>query len=148
ANLILVVIGVTIASVRRRGGQAVRFAIGLFVAFAYLRLPKLSEPFGYAGAVPPFVGAWLPPVLFAGLAVVLLVRARKCPRRAREAALRLSGPRIILPVDPLPHGLAVPPPVPAAARRRGASPAVRRAPPRPAQRAPRRRRPKPEPNAA
>lgn len=77
ANLILIVIGVTIASVRRRGGQAVQFAIGLFVAFAYLALQKLSEPFGYAGAVPPFAVAWLPHVLFAGLAVVLLVRTRK-----------------------------------------------------------------------
>lgn len=77
ANLVLVVIGVTLASARRRGGQAVRFAIGLFVAFAYLALQKLSEPFGYAEAVPPAVVAWMPHVLFAGVAAVLLARTRK-----------------------------------------------------------------------
>ena len=77
ANLLLVVIGVTLASVRRRGGQAVQFGIGLFIAFAYLALQKLSEPFGYAGTLPPVVVAWLPHVLFAGFALLLLVRARK-----------------------------------------------------------------------
>lgn len=77
ANLILVVIGVVIASVRRRGGQAVQFGLGLFIAFVYLALQKLSEPFGYAEAVPPLVVAWLPHALFAGFALVLLTNARK-----------------------------------------------------------------------
>ena len=77
ANLILIVIGVVIASVRRRGGQAVQFGLGLFIAFVYLALQKLSEPFGYAETVAPLLVAWLPHVLFAGFALVLLSNAQK-----------------------------------------------------------------------
>ena len=77
ANFILVVIGVAMASVRRRGGQAVQFGIGLFVAFVYLALQKLSEPFGYAETVAPVVVAWVPHLLFAAFAVFLIWRARR-----------------------------------------------------------------------
>lgn len=77
ANLILVLIGVPLASVRRRGGQAMRFAIGLFIAFVYLALQKLTEPFGYAGTLPPTVTAWLPHAAFALVALAVLWQARK-----------------------------------------------------------------------
>lgn len=77
ANLILVLIGVPLSAVRRRGGQAVRFAIGLLTAFIYLALQKLTEPFGYSGALWPVATAWLPHLLFAIVAVVILWRTRK-----------------------------------------------------------------------
>ena len=77
ANLILVLIAVPLAARRRRGGQAVRFGLGLLTAFAYLALQKLTEPFGYERALAPVLAAWLPHVLFALVAVVLVVRARK-----------------------------------------------------------------------
>ena len=77
ANLILVLIGVPIASVRRRGGQAVRFAIGLLIAFVYLSIQKLAEPLGYAGAFNPALTAWLPHVTFAVVALIVLWWARK-----------------------------------------------------------------------
>ncbi|PSQ83083.1 MAG: YjgP/YjgQ family permease, partial [Bacteroidetes bacterium QH_2_63_10] len=77
ANLILILIGVPIASVRRRGGQAVRFAIGLLIAFVYLSLQKLAEPLGYAGALSPELTAWLPHLTFALVALVVLWGARK-----------------------------------------------------------------------
>jgi lipopolysaccharide export system permease protein len=77
ANLILVLIGVPIASVRRRGGQAVRFAIGLSIAFVYLSVQKLAEPFGYSGALTPLLTAWLPHVTFAIVALVILWWTRK-----------------------------------------------------------------------
>jgi lipopolysaccharide export system permease protein len=77
ANLILILIGVPIASVRRRGGQAVRFAIGLSIAFLYLSTQKLAEPLGYAGTLSPVVTAWLPHVTFALVALIVLWWARK-----------------------------------------------------------------------
>jgi lipopolysaccharide export system permease protein len=77
ANLILVLLGVPLASVRRRGGQAVQFAIGLFLAFVYLSVQKLTEPFGYSGALPPSLTAWLPHLLFTVVALVVLWRTRK-----------------------------------------------------------------------
>lgn len=77
ANIILVLIGVPLAAVRRRGGQAVRFAIGLFTAFVYLAVQKLTEPFGYSGVLPPSMTAWLPHIAFALVALVILWYARK-----------------------------------------------------------------------
>ncbi|MFB6248687.1 MAG: LptF/LptG family permease [Salinibacter sp.] len=77
ANLILILIGVPLAAVRRRGGQATRFAIGLFTAFVYLALQKLTEPFGYTGTLPPSVTAWLPHAAFAVVALAILWQARK-----------------------------------------------------------------------
>lgn len=74
ANLILVLIGVPLASVRQRGGQAVQIGIGLGVAFAYLALQKLIEPFGYAETLPPLLVAWLPHLVFAVGALVLIIR--------------------------------------------------------------------------
>ena len=77
ANLILVLIAVPLAARQRRGGQAVRFGIGLLVAFAYLALQKLTEPFGYSGALSPMLAAWLPHALFATFALLFVARARK-----------------------------------------------------------------------
>ncbi|RMF57042.1 MAG: YjgP/YjgQ family permease, partial [Bacteroidetes bacterium] len=64
ANLILILIGVPLAAVRRRGGQAVRMGLGLLTAFSYLAVQKLVEPFGYAGDLDPVLAAWLPHVVF------------------------------------------------------------------------------------
>ncbi len=77
ANLILILISVPLASVRRRGGQAVQFGLGLLTAFVYLAIQKLTEPFGYSGALPPTLTAWLPHACFAVVALVMLVRVRK-----------------------------------------------------------------------
>ncbi|MGM0705871.1 MAG: LptF/LptG family permease [Bacteroidota bacterium] len=77
ANLILVLIAVPLAAVRRRGGQAVRFGIGLLVALLYLAAQKLTEPFGYAETLDPWLTAWVPHVLFAIVALLLLIQARK-----------------------------------------------------------------------
>lgn len=77
ANLILALIAVPLASVRRRGGQAVQVGLGLATAFVYFALMKLIEPFGYSGALPPILTAWLPHLAFLGLGLFLLLRVRK-----------------------------------------------------------------------
>ena len=77
ANLIVVMIGMPLAAVRRRGGQAVRLGLGLLVAFAYLTLQKIAEPFGYSGEISPLLVAWLPHVIFFTFGLIVLVRARK-----------------------------------------------------------------------
>ncbi|MEZ4700326.1 MAG: LptF/LptG family permease [Rhodothermales bacterium] len=77
ANLIVVLIGMPLASVRRRGGQAVQIGLGLLIAFFYLATMKLVEPFGYTGELSPTMAAWLPHVLFALLGLFFIFRARK-----------------------------------------------------------------------
>jgi len=77
ANLILVILGVPLSSVRRRGGQAVLLGIGMFIAFAYLSLVKIIEPFGYTGSLSPAMASWLPHVVFVLIAAIILWRVRK-----------------------------------------------------------------------
>jgi lipopolysaccharide export system permease protein len=77
ANLILILLAVPMASVRRRGGQTVQLGLGLTIAFIYLALMKLIEPFGYAGTLSPVLAAWLPHVIFLVFACVVLLRVRK-----------------------------------------------------------------------
>jgi len=76
SNLILVLLAVPLAAVRRRGGQAVQMGFGLFIAFVYLTLMKLIHPFGYSGMLSPVVAAWLPHAIFAVIAVIVLARTR------------------------------------------------------------------------
>ena len=77
ANLILVLLGVPLASVRRRGGQTMVLAVGLFIAFAYLSVMKIIEPFGYSSELDPAVAAWLPHGLFAVVALAFVIQVRK-----------------------------------------------------------------------
>jgi lipopolysaccharide export system permease protein len=71
------IIGVAIASVRRRGGRGVHIAAGLVISFLYLALMKLFEPFGYSGAMDPMHAAILPHVIFFVVAMLLLFTSRK-----------------------------------------------------------------------
>ena len=77
ANLILILLAVPLASVRRRGGQAVQLGLGLLIAFIYLSLMKLIEPFGYAGTLSPLAAAWIPHIAFLLFSILVLVRVRK-----------------------------------------------------------------------
>ena len=77
ANLVVVLIALPLAAVRRRGGQAVQIGLGLFMAFAYLAAQKLTEPFGYTGELDPILTAFVPHLLFFLIAVLMLMRARK-----------------------------------------------------------------------
>ncbi|MDI6401014.1 LptF/LptG family permease [Balneolaceae bacterium ANBcel3] len=75
--IIVTLIGVSIASERRRGGRGVHIATGLVISFLYLALMKLSEPFGYTGAMDPLTAAMMPHVVFLVMALILLLLARK-----------------------------------------------------------------------
>lgn len=77
ANLIVMLIGLPLAAVRRRGGQAVQLGIGLGIAFIYLALQKIAEPFGFSGQVSPLLTAWLPHAIFFIVALIMLFKTRK-----------------------------------------------------------------------
>ena len=75
--IIVTIIGVAIASVRRTGGRGVHIAAGLAISFLYLSLMKLFEPLGYTGTMDPLYAALLPHTIFSIISIVLLVTARK-----------------------------------------------------------------------
>lgn len=76
ASLIVMFFGVPFASVKRRSGLSVQFGVSILICFAYLVSQKLSQVFGYNGAMPALLAAWLPNLafLFAGIWVMLRVR--------------------------------------------------------------------------
>ncbi len=77
ANLIVALIAVPLAAVRRRGGQAIQIGIGLLVSFFYLATIKVVEPFGYEETITPAAAAWLPHAIFFIFAVILIIKAKK-----------------------------------------------------------------------
>ncbi|MCM0604540.1 MAG: LPS export ABC transporter permease LptG [Xanthomonadaceae bacterium] len=59
---------------RRQGGAGRDLAIGFVVTFFYWLLYSIGLSLGSNGAVPPLLAAWLPSILFMGLAGYLLWR--------------------------------------------------------------------------
>jgi lipopolysaccharide export system permease protein len=75
--LVITIIGLTVASERRKGGKGVYLGIGLVITVLYLGFMKLLEPFGYSGTIDPVTTAALPHLLFAAVGLFLLIKAKK-----------------------------------------------------------------------
>jgi len=75
--IVITIIGVCLASVRRKGGKGVYLAFGLGISFIYLAFIKLMEPLGTHGVISPFWSAATPHLFFAIVAVILTVKTRK-----------------------------------------------------------------------
>lgn len=75
--IVITILGVAIASVRRKGGTGLVLGIGLGVSFAYLAFMKIIEPFGIAGTITPLQTALIPHIVFFTIAVVTLIRTPK-----------------------------------------------------------------------
>ena len=72
-----ILIGLSMAAVKTRGGLWVNVAYGLLICFVYLALMKISEPFGYSGEMSPLVAALLPHAIFFSTGIAMLITARK-----------------------------------------------------------------------
>jgi len=75
--IIVIIIGFSVASVRRRGGKGVYLAAGLAISFLYLAFMKIAEPFGYYGAISPELAASIAHICFFIVGVSLLISAKK-----------------------------------------------------------------------
>ncbi len=75
--IVVILIGFSVASVRRRGGKGLYIAAGLTTSFLYLAFMKISEPFGYYGTIPPIIAASISHVFFFISGLILLISARK-----------------------------------------------------------------------
>ena len=77
ANLIIVLFGTALASVRRRSGAAIGFGISLFICFVYYTVMEAGRAIGRSGDLPPVLSAWLGNGLFGCIGLVMLVKAKK-----------------------------------------------------------------------
>lgn len=75
-NLIVVLLAVPFASVKRRGGIAVNIAAAMVIAIVYIAFTKISQAFGMGLPLPEYVVAWSANGLFALLGVANLYRMR------------------------------------------------------------------------
>ncbi|MFP8488503.1 LptF/LptG family permease [Gracilimonas sp. Q87] len=75
--IVVIIVGFSFASVRRRGGKGAYLAAGLTISFLYLAFMKIIEPFGYYGTLSPELAATLPHIFFFLLGIGLLLEAKK-----------------------------------------------------------------------
>jgi lipopolysaccharide export system permease protein len=75
--LLLTVIGVVVSSRRMRGGSGLHLAIGIIIAVVFIICDRFSTVFSTKGDFPPLIAAWLPNVIFGGVAYLLYRMAPK-----------------------------------------------------------------------
>jgi lipopolysaccharide export system permease protein len=77
AAFILTVIGASLSSRKIKGGMGMNIGIGMALSFSFILFLQVSSTFAISGLVSPMIAAWIPNVLFAGVAIWLY---KKAPR--------------------------------------------------------------------
>jgi lipopolysaccharide export system permease protein len=75
--IIMTLIGAIISSRKIRGGSGLHLAIGIVTAAFFVVMDKFSLTFSTKGDFPPILAAWLPNIIFGGVAFVLYIRTPK-----------------------------------------------------------------------
>lgn len=76
ATFIIILFGAPLATSSRRGGAAYGIGVALGTTILYMALLRVSQGFGYSGAIEPLYAAWLPNALFLVAGVILMARVR------------------------------------------------------------------------
>ncbi|HEY2722990.1 MAG TPA: LptF/LptG family permease [Chitinophagaceae bacterium] len=66
--LLLTLIGVVVSSRKVRGGSGLHLAMGIVIAVLFILCDRFSTVFSIKGDFPPLLAAWLPDVVFGGVA--------------------------------------------------------------------------------
>lgn len=74
---IMVLIGVSVASRKVRGGLGWHLVLGIGLSALYEIIMKFSTTFSTNSSLPPFLGVWIPNLLYMALAVYLVRTAPK-----------------------------------------------------------------------
>lgn len=72
---ILTLIGASISARKVKGGMGLNIGIGLALSMAYILSMTVSSTFAVKGNMSPFIAAWIPNILFMGIAAYLYRRA-------------------------------------------------------------------------
>jgi len=75
--IIMALIGAIISTRKIRGGSGVHLAVGIVMASTFVVMDKFSVTFSTKGNFPPMLAAWLPNIIYSGLAYGLYVRTPK-----------------------------------------------------------------------
>lgn len=74
---ILTLIGVSVAARKTRGGMGWHLVLGMGLSALYIFALQFTTTFSTNAGFAPWLGAWLPNMLFAGVAAFLMFRAQK-----------------------------------------------------------------------
>lgn len=72
---ILTIIGASISARKVKGGMGLNIGIGLGLSMAYILFMTISSTFAIKGGMSPFIAAWIPNIIFSGIAFYLFKRA-------------------------------------------------------------------------
>ena len=75
--LLLTMIGAVIASRKTRGGSGMHLALGITIAALFIVSDRFSTVFATKSDFPPLLAAWLPNIVFGGVAYLLYRRTPK-----------------------------------------------------------------------
>ena len=77
STFILTLIGVSIASRKLRGGMGMHLGVGIALCFGYIMLGRVFEQIALGGSLAPWLGVWLPNIIFSFIAFVVYIKAHK-----------------------------------------------------------------------
>jgi lipopolysaccharide export system permease protein len=75
--IVLTIIGLAISSRKMRGGMGWHLVLGMLISALYIFMGKFSMTFSTHAGLPPFIGAWVPNIIFSVVAIYLLLKAQK-----------------------------------------------------------------------
>jgi lipopolysaccharide export system permease protein len=76
-NLIVVALGVLLASGPRKTNVASGFGWTVMISFGYYLTMNLGRALGHSGALPPILAGWGGNFVYSGFATALWIRARR-----------------------------------------------------------------------
>jgi lipopolysaccharide export system permease protein len=75
--IIMALIGAIIGSRKIRGGSGLHLAVGIVLAAIFVVMDKFAVTFSTKGNLPPLLAAWLPNMIFSGVACVWYMKTPK-----------------------------------------------------------------------
>ena len=75
--VIVVMIGVALSTRLRMQSAALGFGLSVAISFLYYGMMRAAQALGHSGALPPYVAAWSPDVLFGAAAIVIVRQAQR-----------------------------------------------------------------------
>ncbi len=77
ATYILVLIGVSLSSRKKRGGMGINIALGMGLVFIYIFFMQISNTFSVKANLTPILAVWLPNIVFGIISYYLYLNAKK-----------------------------------------------------------------------
>ena len=76
-NLIVVMIGASLATRLRMQSAALGFGLSIAIAFIFFGLMRTGQALGHNGALPPYLAAWMADLIFAAIGFEMMRRAQR-----------------------------------------------------------------------